>query len=219
MTTENNTTEKPLQSIEPVSLTPEIVKTKLQIALTKVEQSIQNLHNTESKLVYNEDNLETIANFIKKAKEAKATVEAERVKLKRPYKEGGEAVDAGAKLLSVDLDAVISKANAPYQKICKEVADRAAAAEREKLRIAGIRAAMDNFKLAYSTKIADAKTSTELTSIERLINLETGNKTKYQELLPEFVEDCKAIRSLLTGLFCCLIFGCHFHFILKIAVR
>lgn len=192
--TDNQTLDKPLQS-----LTPEIVKSKLQIVLTKAEQSIQALHDAESKLVYNEDNLESIKLFIENCKTAQKTVDAERVKLKEPYLQGGRTVDAGAKLLSTDLDSIILKANMPYQKLCKEVAEKERLAEAEKQRIATIRTNMDNFKLTYSVKIADAKTSTELTSIERLINLETGNKNKYQELLPEFVEDCKAIRSLLTG--------------------
>jgi len=193
MSTESQTIDKP------VSLTPELAKSKIQIALTKAEQSIQKLHDAEAALVYNEDNLEDIAKFIADAKKAKALVETERVALKKPYKEGGEAVDAGAKLLSVDLDAVILKADTPYQKLCREVKEKERLAEVEKQRVATIRSHMDNFKLDYSTKIAGAKTSAELTAIERLVNLETGNKNRYQELLEEFQTDCKAIRSLITA--------------------
>ena len=82
--TDNQTLDKPLQS-----LTPEIVKSKLQIVLTKAEQSIQALHDAESKLVYNEDNLESIKLFIENCKTAQKTVDAERVKLKEPYLQNG----------------------------------------------------------------------------------------------------------------------------------
>jgi hypothetical protein len=184
---------------KPVSLTPEIVKSKLQIALTKAEQSIQALHDAESGLVYNEDNLAAIKKFIDSCKSVETVVETERVAMKKPYKEGGEAVDDGAKLVKTELVTLRQKADTQYQKLCKEVAEKERLAEVEKQRVATIRANMDNFKLTYSVKIADAKTSTELTYIEKIINLETGNKNKYQELLPDFVEDCKAIRSLLTG--------------------
>lgn len=182
-----------------VVLTPEIVKSKLQIALTKAEQSIQALHNAESELVYNEDNLELIKRFVDSCKAAEKVVDEERIKMKEPYLKGGRAVDDGAKLVSNELNAIKVKANEEYQRICRDVERRRQEAEREQQRVAGIRSAMDEFKIAYSVKIADAKTSKELVDIERRINLETANKTKYQEFLPEFVEDCKAIRSLLTG--------------------
>ena len=191
--TDNQTVEKT------VSLTPELAKSKIQIALTKAEQSIQKLHDAEAALVYNEDNLDSIAKFIADAKKAKGLVEAERVLLKKPYKEGGEAVDAGAKLLSVDLDLVIAKADAPYQKICREVDARKKAAKAAEDRELKIRGDMDTFKLEYSVKISNAKTSAELVAIERLINLETGKENKYFEFLPDFKVSCEPIRSQLAA--------------------
>lgn len=191
--TENQVADKPLQS-----LTPEIVKSKLQIVLTKTEQSIQALHDKKKKLVFNEDNLEVIKNYLDGCRKINKTVEEERTKLKEPYLQGGRTVDAGAKLISVEVDGLIAEVDKQYQKLCKEVAEKQKLAEIEKQRVTAIRSHMDNFKLEYSNKIANAKTSVELTSIERLVNLETGNKNKYQEFLEEFVTDCKAIRSLIT---------------------
>lgn len=186
-------------AVATTNLTPEIVKSKLQLCLTKAEQSIQSLHDTESKLVYNEDNLGLIKLFIDNCKATQKTVDAERVKLKEPYLQGGRVVDAGAKLLSTDLDLIIQKANAPYQKLCVEVERKRREVEAEKQRVATIRGYMDNFKIEYSVKISDAKTSKELVDIERRINLETGNSNRYQELLPEFKTLCEPIRSLLTA--------------------
>lgn len=191
--TESQTIDKP------VSLTPEIVRSKMQIVLTKTEQSIQALHDKKKELVFNEDNLEVIKNYLDGCRKINKTVEDERTKMKEPYLQGGRTVDAGAKLISVEVDGLIADVDKQYQKLCKEVAEKQRLAEVEKQRVATIRSHMDNFKLDYSTKIAGAKTSAELTSIERLVNLETGNKTKYAEFLEEFVNDCKAIRSLITA--------------------
>jgi len=184
-----------IQTTPTTDLTPELVKSKLQICLTKASQSIQGLHDTESKLVYNEDNLGVIKLFIENCKSAQKTVDAERVKLKEPYLQGGRTVDAGAKLISTDLDAIILKANTAYQKLCSEVARKQQEAENERLRIAGIRQQMNNFKTAYATKIAEAKTSAEIVSIERLFNLESANTKRYAEFIEEFRTDCEAIRS------------------------
>jgi len=182
-------------TLQTTDLTPEIVKSKLQICLTKASQSIQALHDAESKLVYNEDNLGVIKLFIENCKSAQKTVDAERVKLKEPYLQGGRTVDAGAKLLSTDLDLIIQKANAPYQKLCAEVVRKQKEAEAERQRVDAIRQQMNNFKTAYASKIAEAKTSAEIVSIERLFNLESANTKRYAEFIEEFRTDCEAIRS------------------------
>lgn len=180
-------------------LTPEVVKSKLQICLSGAEKSIQKLNDAEANLVYNEDNLAEIKNFIDGCKSAEKIVEDERVKLKEPFLQGSRNVDAGAKLLSSELAAVKLKANVQYQKLCDEVARKQREAAAEQLRVDGIRKQMNDFKTTYAVKISDAKTSQELVSIERLINLETGNKNKYAEFLEEFRTGCEPIRSLITA--------------------
>ena len=182
-------------NVAPIDLTPEIIKSKLQICLTKAEQSIQALNDAESKLVYNEDNLESIKRFIDNCKAAEKIVDDQRKLLKEPYLQGGRAVDDGAKLLSNDLATVKLKANIQYQKLCDEVARKQREAEAERQRIAAIRERMNNFKTTYATKIADAKTSQEIAGIERLFNLETANTKRYGEFIDEFRSDCEVIRT------------------------
>lgn len=175
--------------------TPEVFKSKMIIALTKAEQSVQALHDAESNLVYNEDNLGVIKLFIENCKAAKATVEKERVKLKEPSLQESRNIDAGAKLVTKDIDIVFAKADLNYQKLCYEVARKQQEAENERLRIAGIREQMNNFKNEFAAKIADCKTSQEIVAIERRFNLESANKSRYAEFLTEFQADCEAIRS------------------------
>lgn len=185
-------------TLQTTILTPEIVRSKLQIALTRVEKTIQNFHDREATLVYNEDCLEEIKEFIEDIKEAKRLVDAERKRLKEPSLIEGRNIDAGAKLVDGQLDEVLAKANIPYQKLCAEVERKRIEAEKEKQRVAAIREQMNSFKSTYAVKISDAKTSQELVALERMINLETANKNRYQEFLQEFADDCRAIRSLLA---------------------
>lgn len=187
------------QSPEIVNLTPELAKSKMLLSLTKAEQSIQGLNDAEAELVYNEDNLEKISKFIADCKKAKSIVETERVAIKEPYLTAGKNIDAGAKLVATEVDAVLNKAHSQYTKLCQEVERKKREAEAERQRVATIQKAMSDFKMDYAVKIAAAKDLAELTSLERLVNLETGNSRKYAEFLPEMIEGCKAIRSLLTG--------------------
>lgn len=182
-------------AVAPNTLSPEIFKSKIQIALTKAEISVQALHDAESHLTYNEDHLGVIKLFLENCKSAKATVEKERIKLKEPSLQESRNVDAGAKLVTGDIDALYSKANAYYQNLCQDVEKRRQEAEREAQRVAAIREQMNNFKSQYATKIAGAKTSQEIAGIERLFNLETANTKRYAEFIEEFRADCEAIRS------------------------
>jgi hypothetical protein len=51
------------------------------------------------------------------------------------------------------------------------------------------------FILDYSTKIAAATTNEQLIQIERLINLEKGNKGRYQDHLPLLIERCNELTA------------------------
>jgi hypothetical protein len=184
---------------KPVSLTPEIVRSKMQIVLTKTEQSIQALHDKKKELVFNEDNLEVIKNYLDGCRKINKTVEDERTKMKEPYLQGGRTVDAGAKLISVEVDGLIADVDNQYQKLCKEVAEKQRLAKEAEDRELKIRGEMDTFRLEYSVIISNAKTSAELVAIERLINLETGKASKYFEFLPEFKTSCEPIRGQLTA--------------------
>lgn len=181
------------------NISPEIAKSKMILALGKAEKSVQGLHDTESKLTYNEDNLGVIKLFIENCKSAEKIVDAERIRLKEPSLQESRNIDSGAKLVSTDLANLRNKAQEKYTKICQEVEKKRQEAEKERQRIENIRAIMDVSKLDFSVKIAGAKTLAELVDIERRVNLETGNKNRYQEFLPEFAEACKAIRSLITA--------------------
>lgn len=179
-------------------LTPTVVKTKLEATLIKIEAGIQTLNDEESKLVYNSDNLQEIADYVNKVKAAKAKVEKERVELKKPYKEGGETVDVGAKLVISELDKLLKKTGDKYTEMANEQARLKRIQDDEDKRIKDIKDGMDNNIMSFSTKIAEAKDLPTLLDVERRLNLETANEKKYQEFLPDLKQRCEAIRALLT---------------------
>lgn len=193
-----DTTPSRLPVVTKENLTPTVVKTKLESALIAVQSGIQTLHDTESKLVYNSDNLQNIADFIAKVKTAKKKVEEERVALKKPHKDNGDAVDDGAKLVVSELEQMLKKAGTKYTEMVTEQNRLQKIQDDEDKRIKDIKDGMDNNIMSFSTKIAEAKGLTTLLDLERRLNLETANEKKYQEFLPAFKTRCEAIRSLLS---------------------
>jgi len=183
--------EKPLQS-----LTPELVKSKLQIVLTKTEQSIQALHDKKKELVFNEDNLEVIKSYLDGCRKIVKTVEEERTKMKEPYLQGGRTVDAGAKLISAEVEGLIADVDKQYQKICKEVAEEARKAETEKQRKANILSEIDNFFIAQSQAIANATDPQELVRIEKLIGSHKS-AARYGEFLPLMAQKAQILAELI----------------------
>lgn len=181
------------------ALTPEIVKGEILLSLTAAEQSIQLLHTAKSKLVLNEDNLPQIKKYLDDCDKIAKIVEAERTKKKQPYLDNGRAVDAGAKLLSTEVELAKKDVYATYSKLCADVEKRKAEAAKEELRKSTIRSTMSTFKTEMAVKVAAAETYAELVSLERLINLETANKSRYQEFQEEMKANVKDITSLVAA--------------------
>lgn len=178
-------------------ITLEVAKTKLNIALTGMQTSIQSIIDTENKLVYNEDHLIEIKEFIDKGNKAVKALAAKHKELKAPAFAECKAWDASLKLISGEILIPLSKAESKYNKICKEIADRKAKEEAELIAKEAIITLRNNFITTYSQKIAASTNLDDLTAIERDINLETARKDRYKDQLEDFKTDCIAIRELL----------------------
>lgn len=177
-------------------LTPEKVKAELYLDLTKLETGVQALNDAESKLVYNEDNLQVIADFIKQVKKAEDACENKRKALKEPSLEEGKTIDAGAKLVATELAVVKKRAHEKYDKMCRDIAERQRLASIEKERKERINSAIVNTAMKYSQDIAAATTDAELVAIEKRMGLEKTKSTVYQEMLPLLVLAIDSLRPL-----------------------
>lgn len=185
--------------ITTTALTPEIFKGEILLSVTAAGQSIQLLHTAKSKLVMNEDNLPQIKEYLDNCDKISKIVETERVQKKQPFLDNGRAVDAGAKLLSTEIDAAKKDVYATYSKLCAEVERKKVEATKEEIRVATIRSTMSTFKTDMAVKVAAAEKYSELVALERLLNLQTANKVKFAEFLEEFKDNVKDITSLIAA--------------------
>ena len=182
-----------------VTLTPDIVRGEILLALTAAEQSIQLLHNAKAKLILNEDNLVTIKEFLDNCDKSAKIVETQRKEKKQPHWDNCTAVDAGAKILSSELDLLKKDVNATYQKLCRDADEKKRKAKEDEDRIFGIRQNMSNFKVDMASKVAAEESYAGLVALERLMNLETANKSRYAEFQEEFKNDVKDLSGLISA--------------------
>lgn len=178
------------------NLPPAIVG-KFNIA--KTEAGFQNFADRESKLVYNEDNIAEIKKYLD-------DLDKLENKFVSVHKEGKAEAwkictdwDATLRVHKGQIESLKLKPKELYNKLCIEITRKKQQQELEVERKKNINTGIDTNLINFSTRIANCQTNDELIAVERLINLEKGNKTKYQEFLPDFVERAKKLTELITS--------------------
>lgn len=179
------------------TLSKEVVAAKMNVALTKAALGIEMLTNLESNLVYNEDNIESISEFLTKARKAKKVVEDEHKAIKEPYLKISQTIDESKRNMLEYIETVLNKASGNYTKLCQDIERRKQEQIAEHQRKQNIINVIDGNTISFSQKITNCTKNEELISIERLINLEKGNKNKYQEFLPQAAEKYESLTALI----------------------
>lgn len=180
---EENKNNLPIVSVD-------TVKASINIELTKMGTSFQAIQTKADSFVFNEDNKDAISEFIALCKKMlKAIDEAHKVG-KAPWKERADAWDAGKKAMVTMLNGILEPTDLKFQKLCKEIEDKKAAALKEEARRKAIKDGINANLIQFSAKIASCETTKELLSVESAINLEKSpsRKAKYMEFHDEAVE-------------------------------
>lgn len=164
----------------PTTLPPVIVS-KFNITLTS--QRFQDIANEEATLIYNEDNVVKIKEFLDKTKKVSKAIEATHKEGKEEALRIGRDWDAAKNSFLAQVTAIADLPQKKYTELCTSIAKKAQEAEAEKIRKENIQKLIESNSVNFAKLIADAKTTAELTRVESLINLEKTRKEKYQEFL------------------------------------
>ena len=175
---------------------PAAIQGRFNIALT--ESKFQQLQDKANKLVYNEDNLSEISEFLKNLRTVKKAIDETHKDGKADALKIGRDWDAAKNSFTAMVVAIEEKPQSEYSRICRDVEDRRLKAEQEKQRIANIKQGIESNALRFATDIAGCTTSESLSSVERLINLEKGRKEKYQEFIDDAVLKFNELNALLA---------------------
>ncbi len=184
--TDNQTLDKPLQSLE-------ITKAELQLSLSKEGLAYQQLLQDCENVVFNRDNLNEERTALVNLRKVKSKLAA----AENPFTERWSAWNAARKSLVDPVSELLTRKEGEYKKIAAELADEARKAEAEKQRKAAILFEIDTFFINQSQAIASATEPQELVRIEQLIGSHKGNKSRYAEYLPLMAEKAANLTDLI----------------------
>lgn len=177
------------------STLPANITGKFNIALT--ENKFQALADEASRLVYNEDNVALIKEFLDKGKKVIKAVEATHKDGKAEALQIGRNWDAAKNAFVSQVEAITELPSKKYDELCREIQRKAQEAENERTRIATIKSGIETNAVNFARMIADSTTTEQLTKIESTINLEKTRKEKYQEFLPDAVNRYNQLNAIL----------------------
>lgn len=177
------------------STLPANITGKFNIALT--ENKFQALADEASRLVYNEDNVALIKEFLDKGKKVIKAVEATHKDGKAEALQIGRNWDAAKNAFVSQVEAITELPSKKYDELCREMQRKAQEAENERTRIATIKSGIETNAVNFARMIADSTTTEQLTKIESTINLEKTRKEKYQEFLPDAINRYNQLNAIL----------------------
>lgn len=176
-------------------VTQEIVNARFAKELTalKYEDALQKF--TAYKIT--PDNLPEAQEKMKKVRAFLRSLGAIKDAGKRPALEECRYWDTAYKNVLTPLEKVLSEKDKELQVVTNKIAEENRQREAERQRVFGIEKDIDNTLLMYSQQIAGAKDTPTLVTIEKLLGSLKGNKSRFQEFLPKFVERCGELTPLI----------------------
>lgn len=184
-----------LDSSLSVSLSPAVIKGKIALDMTKVHGNYNQLIKGILETEITEENFQEGQALLKRLISLLSYSEDHRKAEKNPYLEAGKVIDAAHKEFSKPIEDAKNRLQEKLNAVGRKIEAEAQRARQEKDRIASLVNLVNQFILDSSVKIASADTNEQLIQIERLINLEKANKSKYQDHLPLLIERCNELTS------------------------
>lgn len=155
-----------------VLISPDLVKLKINVELTKQKLSLPDLEKRALGMVINEDNLKPMADLLKDLKSVDDVAETIFSTIKKPYWDAGKACDAGKKLVLDQTIRIRGMFKVGYDKLLKDVDDRKKKADLKIATDAGILKGIEDNVINFSNMVVSAITRKALTAVESRINLE-----------------------------------------------
>lgn len=179
-------------------LPPEKLKAQFGIELTKKYGNYQKTLDELKKVVISEDNIEEVQKLMKGINSFLKSSDDLRKEMKEPFFRQGKAIDEVYKEFSTPIETIKVQIQLKLNEVAAAKARKIELDRQRLMKEQQIRETINNFILDNSVKIASADSNEQLISLERLINLEKANKSKYGDLLPLLIERCNELNSKLA---------------------
>lgn len=175
---------------------PAVITGRFSIALTQTK--FQELQNKADKLIFNEDNLGEIADFLKNTRAVKKAISETHKAGKEESLRISQDWDAAKRSFESMVTSIEEKPNKEYIRLCQEVEDRRLRQQLELDRVQNIKNGIESNVLKFATDIANCTTTEQLIRVERLINLEKSRTDKYQEFMENAITRFNELNKILT---------------------
>lgn len=176
-------------------LPPEKIKANIGITLTKMYGNYQEAVLKLKNAYVGEDNIEEVQQLMRNVNSVLSTAEKMRKADKQPGLDYGREVDRVYEEFTSPIEIEKEVIQKKLNEVAKSKADKAEKLRQELMKQQQITEQINNFILDNSVKIASATTNEQLLSVERLINLEKGNKSRYDNQLPLLIERCNELTA------------------------
>lgn len=188
------------ETFAPPSRTPvtqEIVNARFSKELTaiKYNEALQRFTDykiTSENIAEAQAKMKAVRGFIKTLGEIKDEG-------KRPALEECRFWDNAYKNILAPLQTLFASKEAELKKIVDAVAEENRKREQERQRVASIEKDIDNTLMQHAQNIANATTTEQLIAIEKLLGSQKANKSRFAELLPNFIERCGELTPLIKA--------------------
>lgn len=180
-------------------VTKEVAKAKIQLALTTAQLNIQALITKGDGLVLNEDNIDTIKQFLADVKTVQTSITDAHKKGKESAKIECDNWDAAKNDLNALILPVFNKINPKYTSLCQAVETRKRLQKQKEDKEKGIRETINTKILDFTAKITGCKTDSEIVVLEKALGLEKTRSAVYGDLLPELITRIDELRPLITA--------------------
>lgn len=179
-------------------LTPVVAQSKFGIEMTKKFGNYQEALNQMRNASVTEANLEEAQQYLKNVNKFLKGCGDIKDDMRRPGVEEEKSIMGAFKVFVTPFEIEKNALQEKVNRVAQEKAKRVAIENGKKIREVAINNAMNEFILSKSVEIASATSNEQLISIERLINLEKANKSRYVEFLPLLIERCNELNGKLS---------------------
>jgi len=176
-------------------ISAEVTKAELTLSLSKDGLAYQKLLQDGENLKFTKDGLVEQGASLKTLR----SVQKKLADFENPYTENWKAWNEARRSLVEPVADLLKRKEAEYRTLALEIEADKKKAEQERLRVAGIREAINTFFIGQSQAIAASQTLEELTGIEKLIGSHKANSSRYAEFLPELVEKASLLTPLIKS--------------------
>lgn len=182
-------------AVTPVMSTQEVITARFNKSLTALQyqdalQKFTAYKITPDNLPEAQEKMKRVRAFIRKLGEIKDEG-------KKPSLLEGRMWDTAYKNFLTPLETVLMEKDKALQEVTNKIAEENRQREMERQRVLGIEKDIDNSLLDYSQRIANAKDTPTLVTIEKMLGSLKGNKSRFQEFLPKFVDRCGELTPLI----------------------